>query len=612
MNTHRSLKIIFIALLIIVLSIAALYLAGFFVLFSFHENLAQADLSTYFSYWQQYHNVPSYQKQLHLSAIFACLITYGIPIALFIHHRHNPRALHGAARFATHSEIAKAGLLNSEGIIVGKWKNRYLMFGGQQFVLLAAPTRSGKGVGVVIPNLLNYPHSVVVLDIKQENFNLTAGFRQKHGQQVFLFNPFAEDFRTARYNPLGYVRDGLFRVGDLVAIGEILYPIQNPKDAFFDHQARNFFVGLGLYLCETPELPRTIGEMLRQASGKGQPIKQHLENLITTRAGSTRPLSQACVDALYRLISTHDNTLSSILASFNAPLGIWANPIVDAATSANDFDLREIRKQHMSIYVGITPDHLSEAGRLINLFFSQLINLNTKESPQTNAELKHPCLLVMDEFTAIGKLNIITKSIGYMAGYNIRFLPIVQSISQLVSVYGEEDARTLIANHALQILYAPRDQKDANEYSEMLGCETVRSKSKSRNLGKGGGGRNVSESDQKRALLLPQEIKEIGQWKEIISLENVKPILCDKIKYFADPVFMERILLPPHISTLDMDAYQATVGNAALETELEDILNEDEVKKMVLKLSSSGVLNNEDVKPEDASRMAGKFFELLE
>lgn len=462
-----------------------------------------------------------------------------LSVVLFKIFQHK-KSLHGEARFANAKEISKAGLYSEKGILVGKYNNKYLVFGGQQFVLLSAPTRSGKGVGVVIPNLLNYSDSVVVLDVKQENFNLTSGYRKMYGQDVYLFNPFADDYRSHRYNPLSYVRGGDFRVSDLISIGEVLYP-SGGKDPFFQDQARNLFVGFGLFLFESEgRYPITIGEMLRQSSGKGMPIDEYLHSLIDERALEGCPLSSACVESFHRFINTADNTRTSILATFNAPLGIFANPIVDAATSGNDFDLRDVRKKRMSIYIGITPNHLVEAGRLINLLFSQLININTQELPQDNPELKYQCLLLMDEFTSIGRVGIIAKSVSYMAGYNLRLLTIIQSPSQLEDEipdgYGRQGARTLMTNHACQILYAPREQEDAELYSKMLGDETVTSTSKSKQ--KGGG--SVSFSDQRRALMLPQEIKEIGQWKEIIILENTKPILCDKIKYFEDPIFMDR------------------------------------------------------------------------
>jgi type IV secretion system protein VirD4 len=598
-NDHGKLilviKIVFGVIVFVVLTFAAIWLAGAFVLAAWKHNPLNATLGTFSQYWTAYHEVSQYTKRLKVSLILSLVVCYVFPLIMVFMVNNKQRALHGDARFANDGEIRKSGLLGNKGIIVGKWRNRYLMFDGFQFVLLSAPTRSGKGVGVVIPNLLNWPESVVVQDIKLENYRLTAGFREKHGQECYLFNPFAEDKRTARYNPLEYVRDAEFRVGDLIAIGETLFPSGGGKgeDAFFNDQARNLFVGLGLYLCETPELPRTIGEMLRQSSGKGMPLKTHLEGILNARnyilddegnrVGERQwqegdaglpPLSSACADSLNRFLSITGNTASSVIASFNAPLGIWQNPIVDAATSANDFDLRSIRKRRMSIYVGITPDHLNEAGRLLNLFWSQLVNLNTKELPQDNPVLKYQCLLLMDEFTAPGRIGIVAKSVAYMAGYGLRLLTIIQSQSQLEGVYGREDARTLVTNHALQILYAPREQRDANEYSEILGYETVQGKSTSRSIGgRSGGGRNESTSDQRRALMLPQEIKEIGQWKEIVILEGSKPIFCDKVKYFDDPVFMTRLLPAPEIPLLDMELHKAICENRIRAA------NEDDIKE---------------------------------
>lgn len=274
-------------------------------------------------------------------------------------------------------------LIDAPAIVVGIWRGRYLRFTGQQFVLLAAPARSGKGVSIVIPNLLSYPDSVVVLDIKRENYAITAGFRLAHGQEVYLFDPFAEDGRTHRFNPLSSISDGLFRVGDILAIGYALYP-PNGHDDFWKDQARNLFLGIVLLLSEwrdarrtgrgesIPDYPVTMGEVLRQSSGHGMPVKAYLQRALVQHRAL---LSGACVDALNRFLSNDDKVLASILATFHAPLTIWANPIVDAATSANDFDLRDVRRRRMSVYIGITPDHLSEAALLVNLVFSQLVNL---------------------------------------------------------------------------------------------------------------------------------------------------------------------------------------------------------------------------------------------
>ncbi len=492
-------------------------------------------------YWHDAH-----QRQLLLLAMIfpAALVLFSLG-SLFEWLGGEDRELHGSARFATPSEIKTAGLLGSTGIIVGKFRNRFLQFPGQQFVLLAAPTRSGKGVSFVIPNLLNWPDSCVVLDIKLENFLLTSAFRAQHGQKVFLFNPYAEDGRTHRWNPLdGISRDPHQRVGDLLTLAASLYPA-NPgdRDAFWTDNAKNLFLGLALMIMESPELPLTMGEILRQSSGKGRGLKDYLTDRITARARSEKPYSGACLDALNRFMGATDNTLANIIVSFNAPLVSFANPRIDAATSASDFDIVRVREEKMSIYIGIQPNRLADASLLLNVFFSQLIHLNTKELPSADRN-PHQCLLILDEFAALGKIGIIATANAFIAGYGLRLLTVIQSVAQLESVYGPNDARTLITNHGMQVLFTPREQRDAAGYSEMLGYYTVKSTSKGRSTNRGfgsGGSNSENVSDQRRALLLPQELRELPENEQIIVIENAAPIRCSKARFYNEPVFLDRL-----------------------------------------------------------------------
>lgn len=586
---YQSNKAILQTIIILTVGLALIpiymMLSGAITLLIFRFNPIRFDASVIFWAWTDYlgawvsGNLIGYGKRLAIAGISSFFIVYLIiPFLIALPFIQKKRELHGSARWANTSEVNRAGLLGNTGIVVGKYNGQTMRFPGQQFVMLAAPTRSGKGVGVVIPNLLSYEDSVCVLDIKQENFDITAGYRKNIlGQEVFLFNPFAEDKdingnpapRTHRYNFLSSISNGVFRVGDILSIGNAIWP-SGGKDAFWNDNARNLFLAVTLFLCELqdkrkedgddtelPNHPVTIGEVLRQTSGSGSglPIKKYFE----TKIIPYNWLSNECRAAFSNFLSASDDVLSSILSTFNAPLLPWRNPIVDAATSECDFDVRDVRKKKMSIYIGITPNKLDDAKLIVNLLFSQLVNLNTKELPQKQPQvLKYQCLLLMDEFTSIGVVNIIAKAVSYIAGYNLRLFPIIQSPAQLESNYGKDDARTLITNHAMQIVYAPRDQKDANDVSESLGYFTEKSASISRPKGlsaKGAG--SESTSDQRRALLLPQEVKEIGQWKEIIFLENVKPILCDKIRYFSDPEFTNRLMPAPNIKTLDMALFVA-------------------------------------------------------
>jgi len=578
-------RVLFVVVALSVTIPFILWFAGMFWLATIPRNPLGADIWTWLDAWAQTRVgvLPlSEQDRLIRSLFYSSLLVYFVPLYVVLNgmlQRHR-RALHGSARWANDREISKANLVQDDGIVIGKHKGEILHFPGQQFVLLAAPTRSGKGVGVVIPNLLTYTGSVVVLDIKQENYNITAGYRKDIlKQETWLFNPFAEDRepdtgraapKTHRYNPLSSITDGVFRVGDILAIGNAIWPTAG-KDAFWNDNARNLFLAIVLFLCEMrdrrlkdeslPNYPVTMGEVLRQSSGRGtgQSVKKYLQALVETYPW----LSSECLDAMSNFLSASDDVLASILSTFNAPLTIWRNPIVDAATSQNDFDLADVRTKPMSVYIGITPDHLEDAKLLVNLVFSQLVNLNTKQLPQDNpVRYRYSCLLLMDEFTAIGKVNILAKAVSYIAGYNLRLLPIIQSLSQLESVYGKEDARTFVTNHAMQILFAPREQKDANEYSEMLGTFTEKGISESRSkqiLDPKGSSESIS--DQKRALMLPQELKELGQWKEIVLLENTKPILCDKIRYYDDPAFTSRVMETPVVPPLDLDLFVAKLQN---------------------------------------------------
>jgi type IV secretion system protein VirD4 len=483
-------------------------------------------------------------------------VGFGLPAAaylalLVLMLRPRDKALHGDARFANAGDLNKNGMLKPSptGVIVGKYNGNIVRLPGQQFVILAAPTRSGKGVGVVIPNLLDYQESMVVLDIKQENYELTSGWRKSQGQEVFLFNPFAEDRRSHRWNPLTYVsRDAAFRVSDLMSIAAMLYPDGSDDQKFWVSQARNTFMAFALYLFENWEdeqsigfpggSPPTIGAIYRISSGDGSELRPYLQKL-----SQKKFLSGNARTAFANLLSQADETFASILGTFKEPLNAWINPILDAVTSADDFLLTDVRKKKMTIYIGIQPNKLAESRLIVNLFFSQLINLNTKELPKSNPALKYQCLLLMDEFTSIGKVDIISSAVSYMAGYNIRLLPIIQSMAQLDATYGKDVSRTIITNHALQIIYAPREQQDANDYSEMLGYTTVRKENVTR-----GREYSRSESEERRALMLPQELKAMGFDKEVFLYEGIPhPVMCDKIKYYQDKFFTSKLL--PKVET---------------------------------------------------------------
>lgn len=497
---------------------------------------------TLYQYWQHYGDQPAIMRHVHVAMAVAAA-PFGF-LGWLILSRKEARSLYGEARFAKRSEMEKAGLLGDQGVILGKEGRQYVMYAGDSHVYVAAPTRGGKGVGIVIPNLLNWSESVVVLDIKQENWDLTSGFRAKCGQACFLFNPAARDGRTHRWNPLSYISDEPgARINDIQKIGSMIWP--DPSDGgdpIWTASCRSLFLGIVLYQMETPGSVVSLGAVMRFGM---QATAKRLKATLETRQVSDDPLSAECIVALSDYLDTSDNTRTSIRKSFTSRLELWQNPMIDAATSGNDFDLRELRRKPMSVYIGITPDDIDRMAPIINLLFQQIIDLNTRDLPHKDPALRFKCLLLMDEFMAPGRIPILAKGITHVAGYNLRLLAIFQSPSQVRDPrngYGPEAAETLFDNMDVRVVFAPSNFRIAEEISKELGVDTIKkystgisgiafkSKSHSKN-----------ESEHARALLLPQEVKEIGQWREILLVRNLKPVNCEKIRYFLDPIFTDRL-----------------------------------------------------------------------
>jgi len=537
------------------LAIGSQYLAACFFLWSVGLPMRLARPLTIVQFAYYYGERPDIRRNLAVSSAAGFLVTAGCAVAAFVPGR---RKLHGDARFARRSEIRSAGLLGEHGIILGRVGKRCLMLAGQQGVALAAPPRSGKGTGVVIPNALNWPGSLVCVDIKRENWTVTAGYRKASGQACYLLDFFAEDARTARWNPFSYVSpDRHRRVNDLQRIAEMLYPDPPNVDPFWTASARSLFLGIALYLFETPSLPKTIGEVLRQGmASDDEGFGQHWKRLIEGRNSGRFPLSSECVRALYDVIDLAPVTASSIRKTFTSRLDLWLNPILDAATSANDFDLRELRSRPMSIYVAVNPDDLHRLRPVLNLFFQQAIGLQTRELPERNPRLKHQVMMLLDEFTALGRIPIISEAISYLPGYNVRVVLVIQTPAQLREVYGTHNAETMLKSLAVRIVFAAKDVADAQEISNELGFTTVKVKTLSRPLmdfdSRDRRSRSVSISEQRRALLLPQEVKELGNEEAIVFYEGLRPIRCRKIRYFSDARFRRRLLPTPTQSAPDL------------------------------------------------------------
>lgn len=539
-----------IAGVVAVLAVAN-YLAGVLLFLSYRQSPGHVGL---FTILQAYLSVedPAMHRRVTSLFLMSLLLCFAGAFGLWMTLRsgNSSKTLYGNARFATLKDIRNEKLDSPQGVVLGRFKDELLRLDGYEFVLLAAPTRTGKGVGFCVPNLLQFTGSAVVLDIKGENYNLTSEFRKRYlGSEIIYFNPFSA--HTHRWNPLSYVSaDPNFRANDLMALATIIYPV-NEKDPFWSDAAKNLFIGLGLLVLETPELPPTLGEVLRQGSGKGMAPDQYLRKVLALRACGDRPLSNACRDSLNRFLSSGEQAVNGVQATFTASLTPWANAVIDKATSGDDFDLRDVRRKKMTIYLNIPAGEILQAAPIIKLFFSQLINENVKELPEHNPALKYQCLVLLDEFTAMGKVDIIAKGVGYMAGYNMRLAIVIQDKNQLEAVYGKEDAHNIVSNMGAVIYFTPTQIGEAEEYSKMIGNDTVSTTSRQSPKGqlfgvKGeGGGSSTTEQYQSRAILLPQELLQMSKDLELVVRPGMPVIQAGKIRYYEDEYFNERYTAVP-------------------------------------------------------------------
>lgn len=563
-NKLNKAQIIFLSIVAIVIS----YFLTSVVIFALNDalKLLPKVWKPEFTFLALINGYPKVYEALAISLFLSFSVVFLVP---FIPKKEK---LYGNARFANSADIRKMGLfpkkgkdgkIDNNGIIIGMYNNQLLRFGGQQFVALGAPTRSGKGVGIVIPNLLDYPNSCVVQDIKLECFEYTSKYRKEIlKQDIFLFNPYS--FKTHRYNPLFYIdMKGENADAELNDFANILYPLKNDGSVtdYFNGKAKDLFIGLcymmndllwtrkGIAFLQKYELECSFSlyGILKLSEGLNFEVEiadgeiKTISNFADTyntlvEMKMVSPKAKERIDAFFEIKS--DNERSSAMGSFISPLAIFRADNMRLATSANDFDFRDLRRKKMTIYIGITPDKLASAKPILNIFWQQLILINVQQGlPQSNKELKHPCLLLMDEFTASGYLATYSSAISFIAGYDLRSLIIYQADSQLTNNkpegYGQAEANTLLKNHACRIYYAMKDD-DAERLSKALGTKTV--KQRSRNLGQGGG----SESETSRALMLPKEIEEMPFDTEIIKIEGKLPIKCKKALYFSNSYFMDK------------------------------------------------------------------------
>jgi type IV secretion system protein VirD4 len=480
-----------------------------------------------------------------------------------------PTDTHGSARWATRTDLDAAGLVGRNGgVYVGAWPDKretlYLRHDGPQHVLAFAPSRSGKGVGLVLPTLLSWPSSVVVNDIKGENWALSAGWRRDRlGSVCLKFHPTAVDGSSARYNPLLEVRPWPNDVRDAQLIADMLIdPDGQGSRDHWDLTAHDLLVGTILHVLYA-ERQKSLPGCLALLSDPTRTIESTLTAMLKTvhdperqygwvdGVGHPTRTHPAVSGAARALLNKSDNERSSVVSSAVKFLNLYRDPVVARNTDTSDFAVRDLmhHDRRVSLYLTIPPSDIYRTRPLLRLLLQQIVSRLTETMDFSDAQDGHrhrnPMLLMLDEFPTLGRMDVLQTALAYLPGYGIRAYLIVQDLTQLAHAYGRFEA--IISNCHVRVAFAANKVETAKLISDMVGTMTVHKETRTYT----GSRLNpvlmhvmASEQETSRPLLTPDEVMRLPDDGALVFVAGHPAIYARKIRYYEDPAFQARAELP--------------------------------------------------------------------
>jgi type IV secretion system protein VirD4 len=510
----------------------------------------------------------------------------------------NAEDLHGSARWATPKDVAATGFTQTKaGVYVGGWysdsrrKLIYLRHNGPEHILAFAPTRSGKGVGLVIPTLLSWDESAVIYDIKGENYAKTAGFRSKHGHICFKFSP-VEDGSSSRFNPLAEVR--LFTprdVSDAQNIADMIIRSgeDSPMERHWEDTAASLTTGMILHVCYTAASEGRVAclaDLAGHFTRPGIDFRETLNEMLSfphdpqlkrgwiTSSGVKAATHPVVSEKAQEMLDKESKELSGVLSTAKTALALYSDPLVARNTSASDFTIDDLVNfaRPISLYLVVPPSDKIRLRRLIRLMFTMVVNRLTERMAFDGAEQKrnrHRLLFLIDEFPSLNRMEIFADALSYMAGYGLKAYLITQDIRQIVDAYGQNES--IVSNCHVRIAYAPNQVETAELLSKMTGTTTVQKATFNFS-----GSRfspvmshiNGSVDHVERPLMTPDEVMRLrppqksgnGSSEKIVAPGDMLifvsghfPILGMQMLYFFDPELQRRAAIAPagFLQTLD-------------------------------------------------------------
>jgi type IV secretion system protein VirD4 len=477
-------------------------------------------------------------SQAGYAVIFAAILAVAIA-SLRQQTKDETATAHGTARWASRIEARRAGLFSNDGLVLGRWPSRILKplirIQTEKHLLTIAPTRAGKGVGTIIPNLLTYRGSAFVIDPKGENARATAVRRKAMGQTVHVLDPWnITSLGQARFNPMMMMMDAnsVDLAEDAALIAEALVPSNagTAPEAFWEEEAKALLAGLLLYIVthEPPAL-RTLPR-LRELLTMDAPDFQALIEFMGT-SNAANGLVARCAN---RHRQKPERERASVVSSAQAHTHFLDSPRIQATLAHSDFQPADLKAGPVTVYLVLPANRLHSYARWLRLVVNCLLSGLSDNPTRTS----HPVLFILDEFPALGRLASVETALGLMAGFGVQLWPIVQDLAQLKHLYPDRWASFLANAGAIQA-FGVNDPMTADTLSKFLGTRTVSVKNRTeKSGGNGSADTGSSYSVVGRPLLYPAELRTLPKSKQLLLIDGLMPLLADRITYFADRDFL--------------------------------------------------------------------------
>lgn len=459
----------------------------------------------------------------------------------------------GSSRWATHKQIKSIGLTNAKGVFLGSTKGDYIRHDGPEHVMAIAPTRSGKGVGLVVPTLLSWTDSAIIHDIKGENWELTSGWRSTFSH-VLLFDP--TNPLSAKYNPLLEVRKGKNEIRDVQNIADILVDPEGMLERrnHWEKTAHSLLVGAILHILYA-EREKTLARVASFLSDPKRSFEATLRDMMKTNhlgESGKANVHPVVAQAARELLNKSENERSGVLSTAMSFLGLYRDTTIAEVTSKCDWRIADLMKadKPVSLYLVVPPSDISRTKPLVRLILNQIgRRLTEKLATQDDEQSPRQLLLMLDEFPALGRLDFFETSLAFMAGYGLRSFLIAQSLNQIEKAYGPNNS--ILDNCHVRIAFATNDERTAKRLSDAIGSTT-----EMRSMRNYAGHRlapwlshvMVSRQETARQLITPGEIMQLPPEDELVLLSGFPPIRANKLKYYLDKNFTGRVQNPPALS----------------------------------------------------------------